>query len=647
MDFVAATRLSLFALLGALALTACDKEEDADQSPPDAGVADSGGHEGFADSGTDAEVADSGADLGAVDGGPDASVSFEGLACTPGDPPPDNGYFKRTRVDIEGTDLQLSSVLGTGDMICYRNVDPDLGPLGEFMWKRTWGTDFGAIDDEYLMNMTITVDNNFSADGIIFVEDETYATRRTYRRGDPIPCQPDGVDMPEFIVPHGDPALLGQSYFIKILYQQTEEGGVEPNGREGRLDPWDTGLFYWDHALEALYPVADDRDGSQDPVPAEFVDRHEQSYECKRRWRIPSALCGADGTDCTWSSFELLMASDRVDKALFRGTYLVDGEDEQRSGLFLLSVTRTPTGDTERLSFPMTAVVDTGDSPAVPEQVAGVHFETVTDAWINRAGVVVFTAAYGGAGAQGDHGIYTVHEGVFHRILDNRVVADGELRFRRFGGDLEELPPGYVDDSARTRATTNVFINNAGVSELGNVFFTATLHAVARGRDSGLFVAEPRLSEAGELSYEVRNLVESGKDTIAGNALGFFCGPFNSIAANDRNQVVFKSLRIIQDGPEFGDRALNEPSNLFFYDGSGGFVDDAPVSLITIPPDAHPSADHSQELSEGAECETPDLWVILSAYAINTQGSFLFRAGCLNTGNITAWSVFRVDPKPQ
>lgn len=646
MNFITTTRLLALVLLWTLSLTACDEDEGTQGGSPDVGLADSGSDVGVADSGSDVGVADGGSDVGVVDGGPDAAVAFEGRACTPGDPPPDNGYFKRSPSDIEGTNLQLSSVLGTGDMVCLRNLDPALGPLGEYVWKRTWGTDFGAIDDDEVMNMTITVDNNFSADGIIFVEGDNYATRRTYRRGDPIPCQPAGVDMPEFIVPHGDPALLGRSFFIKILYQQTVEGGAEPNGREGRLDPWDTGLFYWDDALQALYPVADDRDGSEEASPATFVDSHAQSYECKRRWGVPSSLCGQDGEGCTWTSFELLMASDRVDQALFRGTYQVDGEDEQRSGLFQLAVVRTPAGDTEHLSFPMTAVVDTGASPAVPEQVAGVGFETVTDAWINRAGVIVFSASYGGAGALGDHGIFTVRQGTFHRIVDNRAAADGRPRYRRFGGDREELPPGHVDDSARTRGTTNLFINNAGASELGNVFFTATLHAASPGHDSGLFVAEPRLSEAGELSYGVRNLVESGKDTIAGNALGFFCGPFNSVAANDQNQVVFKSLRILQDGPSFGDRDIDEPSSLFFYDGSGGF-DDATVSLITIPADAHPSADHSEELSEGAECVTPDLWVILSAYAINNHGTFLFRAGCLNTGNITAWSVFRVDPKPE
>jgi len=605
--------------------------------------------------GTDAETGTgSDADAGA-DGGADADGEtpqapddpFEGDTCTPGQTPPDNGYITHTPVAIEGMGYEVYGVLGTGDMICYQAddaLDDYYGvELGTYVWKRTWGTDFGAIDEDDVMNMTITVDRGFSADGIIFVEPDLVTTERTVSRYDGVPCQPEGVRMIEFIVPHGDPALLGRSFFIQIIYEQQDEGEPEL-GRGGHLGG--SGIYYWDHELKDTYPVMDNRTGEEPLAPASYADRHGESYDCESHWGVPSPICGADGRDCTWRTFELLMASDRVDTALFRGSYL-DSAGDEYFGLYLLTVERDTSGPTVRVGFDITPVVDAGDSPAVPGQAGNVEFTLIKDAWINQAGVVVFAAEYDGIGALGDTGIYAFFEGDVHRIVDNRVAATSTT-FRRFGAEPLERYPNDEEDAVRTRGTTNLFVNNAGPSGLGNVFFTATVHATTEGRTSGLFVAVPDE----DLSYTVHNIVESGMDEIGGTRLGFVCGPFNSLAVNDNNQVLFKSVRIHGDGGEetldFFDPDPDRPARLLFYDGSTDLTNGT-VSVVGLPDEAMPDATNSEYLSTlgrdegGGRCFTDDLWYIISAYGLNNRGTFMFRAGCLHSGNGTAWGVYRAD----
>jgi hypothetical protein len=563
---------------------------------------------------------------------------YQYTKCTPGVELPDDegvGYFTRDPQLTSDGKFEIESILGTGDLICQLNEDPAHGVVGDYLWQRVWGTDFGAIDDDEFMNMTLTDDRGVSADGIVYVDTKTGISERAFRRHHGVPCQPEGVEIPEALIPHGDPALLGRSFFIMLLYEQQTDGGAAADG--------DVGLYYWDYELKSLYPLANNGDGASDGT---YTDKHDEEYECNSRWGLDtSAVCGANGSECQWKKFELLMASDREEKALFRGIYETD-DGELHVGIYQLTVDRQPAGNAEHLDFIITPIIDTADSPPVPDQFNNVEFTTLVDAWINEAGVVVFVAEYDGVGALGDHGIFAAYDDSFYRIVDNRLVTSGTA-FRGLRSRLEERLPGDVEDSARTRGTTNLFINNAGASGLGNVFFTASLYASVDGRDSGLFVAVPSIVDSA-LEYDIHELALSGRDELGGTQLGFVCGPFNSIAVNDNNQVLFKSLTTDSDWDtgviDDTDGEEDSPARLLFYDGSQDLTD-GDVTVISLPDESKPQpSEDTESFMPNGQCFTPDVWYIVSAFAMNNLGQFSFRAGCLHSGNGTAWTVFKVSP---
>ena len=99
----------------------------------------------------------------------------------------------------------------------------------------------------------------------------------------------------------------------------------------------------------------------------------------------------------------------------------------------------------------------------------------------------------------------------------------------------------------------------------------------------------------------------------------------------------------------FFDPDGDRPARLMFYDGSSDLTEGT-VSVVGLPDEAMPDAANSAYLStlgrheDGGQCFTNDLWYIISAYGLNNNGSFMFRAGCLHTGNGTAWGVYRADP---
>ncbi len=457
--------------------------------------------------------------------------------------------------------FQFKHLIGSGNFICDRIRDQN-----DYGWVWGRGPDFGAITDDGLMSMVMTVDDDLNSDGGVFLSRHvTGMTRkentadytslqkrsfRSFRRDDGIPCQPNGVTIPQFFLTFGDMANVGQDFFVYLPYENhgADKPIDKPHGKAG--------IFFYDYDRMTLYPVVDDRFGLVDltkfpdlieyvpPEPDNYSDNYTEDgdikiveYPCQLRYPVGAANCAKDGKhcvveedgkkvirycqdlpadatviyefdDCRWLDFELVPGSDRVARSVYRGSFL-DADGKAQMGIFEFLVEGgAPKERGERLNFVWRPLLDpTIETPAsgpdplqVPGQPEGVRFQRFFKSWINRRGVLVFSASYeqtkavgkkalGGAGIYAlhtkdpDNGSDTVFEGKTFLIVDDRsgglqahfgdeAVATGKKNALASFGDLLELPTpqklpfetevgeALKDGVLNTRTTLDLIINN-------------------------------------------------------------------------------------------------------------------------------------------------------------------------------------------
>lgn len=564
---------------------------------------------------TQQDKADAG---GKVDTGgkKDGQISSDGAKMTwckphksgkkyPNDGPFLDLYEWYTTLSKDGA-FRYQQLLGTGHYICDKAVGKNKET--EYRWLPIRGTDIGNIADDGQMGLVLSSDD-FKSDGHIYMDHKEKKHVRTFRREDDIPCQPTGISFMNKVVTFGEPAITPKGLFVMIPYEPAKGSSAKPLGSRG--------LYFHHRAKEELYLIVDDRPVTKDPTPASYK-ASGVSYTCKESYPVPTKGCAAGGklAPCSWKKIERFIGANIHDESVFRALYSVKG-GAQHTALFKVSLKE----DKGKVTFPLELLLDTYEKVQVPGQTTGTIFKAINSSWVNDKGVVIFLGIFDDKQTQASKGIYSLYKGTIVEVASNSPSST--IKFVGFDEDqtTEDLKKHATKvndpDALSSTASLGHMLNNAGPEKLGVVFFTAAFQAGAKQVRKGVFMATPTASGGKPASYKVTELVRSGTDQVSGGKLGFFMGSFHSLSANDKNQLVFKTIG-----------ANKVKSTVLFYDGR------------TPPGKLYPMDLTSKHLPKG--CVSEPFWTLISNYSLNEDGDFMFRVACLQQASPKApWSVYR------